>query len=223
MSGDVHVRFCESVRVRFPRATHLVVMTRYRMQDVSRFIETKLEQWMGLQLNREKTRIVHFGVAGAQLDFLGYTFRYDRDLHGRRIRYLNAVPSAKAMMKARAMLQELTSSRYCYKPVADVIASVNRTLEGWAAYFCFGYPRQAYRDLDYYVQHRLRIHLSRRSQRCYQAPEGVSLYSHLRSLVFSGSRRGFRVDCLHESRMREIRTSGSARGERSFPTLPKSS
>jgi RNA-directed DNA polymerase len=163
-------------------ADDFVVLTRHRMQDVSGFIETKLEQWMGLQLNREKTRIVHFGVAGAQLDFLGYTFRYDRDLHGRRIRYLNVVPSAKAMIQARAKLRDLTSSRYCYKPVTDVIATVNRTLEGWAAYFCFGYPRQAYRDLDYYVQHRLRIHLNRRSQRPYQAPAGVSLYSHLRSL-----------------------------------------
>ena len=163
-------------------ADDFVVMTRYRMQDVSRFIETKLEQWMGLQLNREKTRIVHFGIAGAHLDFLGYTFRYDRDLHGRRIRYLNVVPSEKAMIKARAKLRELTSSRYCYKPVTDVIAGVNRTLEGWAAYFCFGYPRQAYRDLDYYVQHRMRLHLNRRSQRRYQAPEGVSLYSHLRTL-----------------------------------------
>ena len=46
------------------------------------FIETKLEGWMGLKINREKTRIVKLREAGASLDFLGYTFRYDRDLNG---------------------------------------------------------------------------------------------------------------------------------------------
>src|SRR5437867_12651457 len=38
---------------------------------------------MGLERNREKTRIVDLKQVGASLDFLGYTFRYDRDRHGR--------------------------------------------------------------------------------------------------------------------------------------------
>ena len=43
------------------------------------FIEAKLETWMGLEINREKTRVVDLKQEGASLDFLGYTFRYDRD------------------------------------------------------------------------------------------------------------------------------------------------
>ena len=63
-----------------------------------------------------------------------------------------------------------------------VIADLNQNLKGWAAYFRIGYPSQAYRDLDYYVQQRLRIHLNRRSQRRYRVPAGQSLYSHLQQL-----------------------------------------
>jgi RNA-directed DNA polymerase len=160
-------------------ADDFVVLAKYRMNEVSRFIEAKLEQWMGLELNREKTRIVNFGTMGTELDFLGYTFRYDR---GSRTRYLNVFPSKKAVTKERARLRELTSSRFCFKPVPALIADLNQNLRGWAAYFRFGYPWQAYRDLDYYVQRRLRIHLSRRSQRRYRVPEGVSLYAHLQRL-----------------------------------------
>ena len=160
-------------------ADDFVVLAKYRMEDIARFIETKLEQWMGLELNREKTRIVNFRTKGTELDFLGYTFRYDR---GSRTRYLNVFPSKKAVTKERARLRELTSSRYCFKPVPALIADLNQNLRGWATSFRFGYPWQAYRDLDYYVQHRLRIHLSRRSQRRYRAPAGVSLYAHLQRL-----------------------------------------
>ena len=46
------------------------------------FMESKLEGWMGLKINREKTRVVNLREGKSSLDFLGYTFRYDRDLHG---------------------------------------------------------------------------------------------------------------------------------------------
>jgi RNA-directed DNA polymerase len=149
---------------------------------MAQFIEAKLEQWMGLKINREKTRIVDLKQKGASLDFLGYTFRYDRDRHGRPRRYLNVIPSEKAMKKQRAALREMTSSRFCFKPIPVLIQDLNRNLQGWAAYFSFGYPSEAYRNLNYYVQQRLRIHLRRRSQRPYRVPKGVSLSAHLRQL-----------------------------------------
>ena len=46
-----------------------------------------------LTINRQKTRVVDLKQARASLDFLGFTFRYDRDLHGRDHRYLNVFPS----------------------------------------------------------------------------------------------------------------------------------
>jgi RNA-directed DNA polymerase len=163
-------------------ADDFVVLARYQSQQLVQFIESKLEQWMGLELNREKTRIVDLKQAGASLDFLGYTFRYDRARQGRPRRYLNVIPSKKALKKERAMLQELTSSRFCFKPIPELIQELNQNLQGWAAYFSFGYPSQAYENLNYYAQQRLRLHLDRRSQRRYRAPKAVSLYSHLHAL-----------------------------------------
>jgi RNA-directed DNA polymerase len=163
-------------------ADDFVVLARHQTKAVGQFIESKLEQWMGLELNREKTRIVDLKQVGASLDFLGYTFRYDRDRRGRPHRYLNVVPSKKALKKERAAVRDITSSRFCFKPIPVLIADLNRNLQGWAAYFSFGYPSKAYGNLNYYVQQRLRLHLRRRSQRPYRAPKGISLYAHLRQL-----------------------------------------
>jgi RNA-directed DNA polymerase len=163
-------------------ADDFVVLARYHSEKLVQFIESKLEQWMGLELNREKTRIVDLKQVGASLDFLGYTFRHDRDRHGRPRRYLNVFPSKKALMKERATLRDMTSSRYCFKPIPTLIEDLNRNLQGWAAYFRVGYPSKAYGNLNYYVQQRLRIHLARRSQRPYRVPKSVSLYEHFKTL-----------------------------------------
>jgi RNA-directed DNA polymerase len=163
-------------------ADDFVVLARYQRKRIAEFIESKLERWMGLKLNREKTRIVDLRQAGVSVDFLGYTFRYDRDLHGHARHYLNMIPSKKALKKERAKLREMTSSRFCFKPLPVLIQELNRNLQGWAAYFRIGYPRRAYDNLNYYVQRRMRLHLDRRSQRRYRAPANVSLYDHLRQL-----------------------------------------
>jgi RNA-directed DNA polymerase len=163
-------------------ADDFVVMARYQGPELVGYIEGKLEGWMGLRLNWEKTRIVNLREEGASLDFLGYTFRYDRDLHGRRRRYLNVMPSAKALKRERGVVRQKTAARMCFKPLPEMIAELNRHLQGWANYFSYGYPRQAYRDLNRYVQERLAIHLRRRSQRPYRPPEGTSLYAHLRTM-----------------------------------------
>ena len=136
----------------------------------------------GLELNRDKTRIVDLKQVGASLDFLGYTFRYDRSLYGKPRRYLNLIPSQKALKKERGRLREMTSSRFCYKPLPALIQDLNRNLEGWAAYFRSGYPRQAYSNLNAYLQRRMQLHLKRRSQRGHRAPATVSFYEHLRQL-----------------------------------------
>jgi RNA-directed DNA polymerase len=163
-------------------ADDFVVMARYQGPKLREFIESKLENWLGLELNRDKTRIVDLKQTGASLDFLGYTFRYDRDRYGRSGRYLNLFPSTKALLKERAALRELTGSRMCFKPLPQLIEDLNRNLRGWAAYFSIGYPRSTCRNLNYYVQQRLHFHLQRRSQRPYRVPPNRSLYTHLRLL-----------------------------------------
>lgn len=178
--ADGPAQWAKAKLVRY--ADDFVVMARFQGSRLTEFIESKLENWLGLEINREKTRIVDLKEPGTSLDFLGYTFRYDRDRYGRSARYLNVIPSKNALLKERAALRELTSSRVCFKPIPVLIAELNQNLQGWSAYFRVGYPAAAYRNLNRYVQHRLQTHLQRRSQRPYRKPEHVSFYAHLRTL-----------------------------------------
>jgi RNA-directed DNA polymerase len=163
-------------------ADDFVVMARYQGQELVDFIETKLEGWLELKLNREKTRIINLRDEGARLDFLGYTFRYDRDLRGRPKKYLNVMPSKKALKRERQVLRQKTGPEMCFKPLPVMIAELNRHLKGWANYFSIGYPRMAYREINWYVLLRMTQHLNRRSQRPYRPPEGISLYQHLHNM-----------------------------------------
>jgi len=107
-------------------ADDFVVMARYQGDRLKGWIENRLEGWLGLVINREKTRTVHLKEEGQTLDFLGYSFRYEKDLKGRPWRYLNLFPSAKAMEKEREKIRELTGRRHCFKPATKLIEDLNR-------------------------------------------------------------------------------------------------
>jgi RNA-directed DNA polymerase len=160
----------------------VVMAPRYVGGELIRFIETKLETWLGLEINREKTRVINLREKRASLDFLGFTFRYCNDLKGQGWRYLNVGPSAKALKREREKLREMTGSNQCYQPLPKLIQKLNRQLDGWANYFRFGYPRLAFRNINHYVRERLTKHLRRRSQRPFRPPEGSSYYEHLNKL-----------------------------------------
>lgn len=160
-------------------ADDFVVMTHYQGKRLQGWIEGKLENWMGLEINREKTRVVDLRKEGESVDFLGYTFRRDRDLRGRGHRYLNVFPSKKSVARERERIWEMTSSRNCFKPVALLVKELNRQIYGWGNYFRFGYSREAFREIDWYVRERMSVHLQRRSQRAFRVPEGSTLYEHL--------------------------------------------
>ncbi len=157
----------------------VVLAPRFVGPELNRFIEDKLETWLGLEINREKTRVVNLKGDRASLDFLGFTFRYHNDLKGQGYRYLNVSPSAKALKKEREKLRELTNVSQTYVPLPTLIQHLNRHLDGWASYFRFGYPRVAFREINWYVRDRLKHHLRRRSQRPFRPPEGSTYYDHL--------------------------------------------
>ena len=85
MSGDVHVRFCESLRVKFLRATHLLACFQYR-EEAERFLKemaARLAQFH-LEVEPSKTKLLEFGRFAEEnarrrgqkpetFDFLGFT------------------------------------------------------------------------------------------------------------------------------------------------------
>jgi RNA-directed DNA polymerase len=163
-------------------ADDFVAMAKQMGSETIEFIESRLEGKFQLEINREKTQVVDLREPGASLNFLGYTFRYDRDLKGRDRKYLNVFPSKKAVQREREKLHDMTDSHQCFKPIPVLIGELNRHLRGWANYFSFGYPTSAYCEIERHVQGRLVQHLRRRSQRPYRPPQGESWLGHLARL-----------------------------------------
>lgn len=163
-------------------ADDLVVLARYVSPRLRGWIEGKLEGWLDLQINRDKTRVVDLRHSGQSLDFLGYTFRLDRDRYGRPQCYWNLAPSRKAVARERETLRGWINHHQSHTRLPELIGRVNRHLRGWANYFGMGCPQRTFRHLNHFVRYRLGKHLRRRSQRGWRARTGVSLYAHLNHL-----------------------------------------
>lgn len=163
-------------------ADDFVICARSVDVRLERWVEHTVEEWMGLELNREKTRTVCLDTPKAHLDFLGYSFRYDRDLHGRNRRYLNVYPSKKSLKRQREALRRMIGPHRCFVPLPILVRQVNRQLAGWAQYFSYGYPRVAFREMNAFIRSRLSRHMDRRSQRPWRRRGEGSKYAYLASL-----------------------------------------
>jgi RNA-directed DNA polymerase len=163
-------------------ADDFVVLARYQGDRLKGWIENRLEGWLGLVINREKTRTVQLKQEGQTLDFLGYSFRYEKDLKGRPWRYLTLFPSAKAMAKEREKIRELTGRQQCFKPAKKLLEDLNRQVAGWKNYFRIGYCRREFREMNYFIFRRVLKHLDRRSQRGYRRQGAGSRYEFVLKL-----------------------------------------
>jgi RNA-directed DNA polymerase len=163
-------------------ADDFVILARNQGPRLTEWVEERVESWLDLRLNREKTRIVDLREEGSSLDFLGFTFRFGNDLFGRSRRYVRVCPSEKSLARERERLRELTSPCLNYKTPAEVVDGLNRHLEGWANYFRYGHPRVAFGKVNWFVNCRMYRHLAHRSQRKYRPPAGVSVYAHLQAM-----------------------------------------
>jgi RNA-directed DNA polymerase len=164
-------------------ADDFVVLAQLQTPRRVGWIETKLESWRGREINRDKTRVIKLRQKGESLDFLGYTFRYDRARpQGGQHRYLNVIPWAKALAREGAKWRELTSAQRNGVPIPQVIGELNRHRRGWANSFSYGYPKRAFGQINSYVPWRLWKHLRRRSQRPYRPAAGTTVYAQMKGL-----------------------------------------
>jgi RNA-directed DNA polymerase len=178
---DGPARWAKAVLVRY--ADDFVVMARYAGDDLQRFIGEKIEGWLGLKINREKTRVVNLRESGETLDFLGYSFRLDRSLHGAdKPPYWNMHASKKSLARERERLRGMISRRRCHQQLPEMIAQINRHLKGWANYYRPGYSRCAFRQINRFVRERLARYLRRRSQRAWRPAENLSIDAHITNL-----------------------------------------
>lgn len=163
-------------------ADDFVVMARYQTERLRGSIEGFIEGKMGLTINREKTRVVNLKEEGARLDFLGFSFRNDRDLYGRERRYLRMFPSPKAVEREKDRIREMTDYHHSFQPLPEMIEKINRQTAGWKGYFSNGHSRPAMRGINHFLLERLIRHASRRSQRRMKPAPNESYYEFFKRL-----------------------------------------
>ena len=163
-------------------ADDFVVLARHIGTRIETFTTEKLEQWLGLKINRQKTRIIKLRTKDERLEFLGYQIGLAPDLCTRQHCYWRLEPSAKALRRELDKLRDMTSARYGAKPLPELIGELNRHLKGWANYYRLGHPRVTLRKVNHYVRRRLKRHLRRRSQRPWKAPADLTLHQYFHKL-----------------------------------------
>ncbi len=163
-------------------ADDFVVLARYQGKELQRFIEDKLENWMGLKLNREKTRTIVLSPHNGSFNFLGYTFRLyeSRFIKGYICQHVS--PSSAALRRCRSRIRELTGPEKRHQPVESMVGGISIFLSGWGRYFSLGYPTNAYQKINFYVGERILNNLRRRSQKGFNIPKGMNTYEYLKQL-----------------------------------------
>jgi RNA-directed DNA polymerase len=104
---DGPAKWANATLIRY--ADDFVVMARHMGAEIQDFIEQKLEAWLGLELNRDKTRIVNLRRPEERLEFLGYQIGLAPVRADRRRHYWRMEPSHKAMEREVDRIWEMTS------------------------------------------------------------------------------------------------------------------
>src|SRR2546422_4690476 len=122
MSEDVQVRFCERLGVKFPRATHLVILVdahprhAWLLKAVPKRLREELAR-LEVEVNEEKTRIVDL-TKGERFGFLGFDFRHVRSVNGTwRPQYTPKLKKRTALLRELKVIFERSRSQ----PVRPVI------------------------------------------------------------------------------------------------------
>jgi RNA-directed DNA polymerase len=132
-------------------ADDFVICCRHTAAQAMAAMRNMMER-LKLTVNERKTRICR--VPGETFQFLGYTigscysFRRQRSYVGMR-------PAKTAVQRICRAISEMTSRRWLYLPVEDIVVAINQRLVGWANYFQLGSVSQAYRAVDRHTTYRL--------------------------------------------------------------------
>ena len=176
MRREFHVRFCESPRVQFPRATRLVVGFEYE-EDGRRFHEDLRERLRAfkLELHEAKTRLIEFGRrananrrrrgdcgAAETFSFLGFVHICGWSRRGQFLLTRHTDPK-----RMRATLKAINEAlkRRRHDPVPEQGRWLGSVIRGYLAYFAVPTNSVVVSRFRSEVIRHWRRHLCQRSQR----------------------------------------------------------
>jgi group II intron reverse transcriptase/maturase len=150
-------------------ADDLVILCRGSAQEAEvemRKLMTKLK----LTVNDQKTRTCR--VPKESFDFLGYTFGQCYKAKTGRA-YIGTRPAQKRIQRISKKISRMTRPATGQMEGAEMVGGLNRTLRGWANYFCLGPVSKAYRAVDSHTRYRLRHWLCKKHK---QAGTGTRVF-----------------------------------------------
>lgn len=170
MRREFHVRFCESPRVQFPRATRLVLC--FELAEDAQTVSVRLRERFakfGLALHPKKTRSFRFqppdhggGNESSNFDFLGFTVHWQKARTG-RWRVAWRTRNARLRRAIDAAVEWCRGHRHL--PVEGQRAALARKLNGHYNYFGVNGNVDGLARLHHAVKRAWRKWLNRRSQR----------------------------------------------------------
>src|SRR5450759_1279031 len=132
-------------------ADDLVICCRGEAEEALAMMRDMMSK-LKLTVNETKTRVCR--LPEEKFDFLGYTFgRCYSPKTGRA--YLGTVPSKKRVNRICVAISEMTGRDQTLLDQGMVVARLNRTIIGWANYFCLGPVSKAYRAVESHARKRL--------------------------------------------------------------------
>ena len=120
---------------------------------------------LGLELSSAKTQIVGVAAGNEGYDFLGFHHLMVPSRRKPNSRYPACWPGAKAMLRARSRIRELTGRNRRHIPTHTVVGDLNHFLGGWREYYSYGNSTRCFAKLDAYVVERMALLLSKRHGR----------------------------------------------------------
>ena len=136
-------------------ADDLLILTSKSAAVPLQLLESELKQ-LGLELNKEKTRII--SADKGNFDFLGFNF--GKVLNRKKKKFTLVVPSAKAQKVIRAKIKGITQNRPV--KISEVVEKLNPVLRGWVNYFRIGNSARVFNKIKRYADIKVRGFIRRR-------------------------------------------------------------
>jgi hypothetical protein len=129
-----------------------VICCRGRAEEALAIMRDMMSK-LKLTVNETKTRVCR--LPDEKFDFLGYTFgRCYSPKTGRA--YIGTIPSKERVIRICETISKMTGRDQILLDPGMVVAKLNRTIIGWANYFCLGPVSRAYRAVETHSRKRLR-------------------------------------------------------------------
>ena len=112
--------------------------------------------------HEDKSKITDMNNHDNSFTFLGFEFRQRKTANGKN--GARKTPKKKAVNNLRAKLKEIFKVKRG-RPIAEVVTVINPILRGWANYFRIGNSSRCFKNIEDWVQKKIRRHLYKARQR----------------------------------------------------------